>query len=96
MAAAYETSATSQSDYRKSEDFVFKGPFRDQGMPDFTDKLTEADVVKIQAFIQAPRTRSGRLPGRFHGTGQAVAREFNHKIGLRETIAAALVVEGYF
>jgi quinohemoprotein ethanol dehydrogenase len=33
-------------------DFVFKGPFRDQGMPDFTGKLTEADVVKIQAFIQ--------------------------------------------
>jgi quinohemoprotein ethanol dehydrogenase len=34
------------------KDFVFKGPFRDQGMPDFTDKLTEADVVKVQAFIQ--------------------------------------------
>ncbi|QWG12855.1 PQQ-dependent dehydrogenase, methanol/ethanol family [Bradyrhizobium sediminis] len=34
------------------KDFVFKGPFSDQGMPDFTGKLTEADVVKIQAFIQ--------------------------------------------
>ena len=34
------------------KDFVFKGPFRDQGMPDFTGKLTDADVVKIQAFIQ--------------------------------------------
>ena len=34
------------------KDFVFKGPFRDKGMPDFTGKLTEADVVKIQAFIQ--------------------------------------------
>ena len=34
------------------KDFVFKGPHRDQGMPDFTGKLTEADVVKIQAFIQ--------------------------------------------
>jgi quinohemoprotein ethanol dehydrogenase len=34
------------------KDFVFKGPFRDQGMPDFTGKLTEADVVKVQAFIQ--------------------------------------------
>ena len=34
------------------KDFVFKGPFRDQGMPDFTGKLTEADVAKIQAFIQ--------------------------------------------
>jgi quinohemoprotein ethanol dehydrogenase len=31
---------------------VFNGPFRDKGMPDFTGKLTEADVVKIQAFIQ--------------------------------------------
>jgi len=34
------------------KDFVFKGPFRDKGMPDFSGKLTEADVVKIQAFIQ--------------------------------------------
>src|SRR4051812_22463193 len=34
------------------KDFVFKGPFRDQGMPDFTGKLKEDDVVKIQAFIQ--------------------------------------------
>ena len=34
------------------KDIVFKGPFREHGMPDFTGKLTEADVVKIQAFIQ--------------------------------------------
>src|SRR3954451_5590077 len=34
------------------KDFVFKGPFVDQGMTDFTGKLTEEDVVKIQAFIQ--------------------------------------------
>ena len=34
------------------KDFVFKGPFRDQGMPDFTAKLKDEDVVKIQAFIQ--------------------------------------------
>uniref|UniRef100_Q07KS9 Pyrrolo-quinoline quinone n=1 Tax=Rhodopseudomonas palustris (strain BisA53) TaxID=316055 RepID=Q07KS9_RHOP5 len=34
------------------KDIVFRGPFRDKGMPDFTGKLTEADVVKIQAFIQ--------------------------------------------
>jgi quinohemoprotein ethanol dehydrogenase len=34
------------------KDFVFKGPNMDKGMPDFTGKLTEADVVKIQAFIQ--------------------------------------------
>jgi quinohemoprotein ethanol dehydrogenase len=33
-------------------DIVFKGPFRDRGMPDFSGKLTEADVVKLQAFIQ--------------------------------------------
>ena len=31
---------------------MFKGPFRDQGMPDFTGKLKDEDVVKIQAFIQ--------------------------------------------
>jgi quinohemoprotein ethanol dehydrogenase len=31
---------------------VFKGPFRDRGMPDFTGKLNDRDVVKIQAFIQ--------------------------------------------
>jgi quinohemoprotein ethanol dehydrogenase len=34
------------------KDFVFKGPFRDQGMPDFTGKLKDEEVVKIQAFIQ--------------------------------------------
>src|SRR5437660_3281960 len=34
------------------KDFVFKGPFRDQGMPDFTGKLKDEDVVKLQAFIQ--------------------------------------------
>ena len=31
---------------------VFNGPFKNQGMPDFTGKLTEADVRKITAFIQ--------------------------------------------
>jgi quinohemoprotein ethanol dehydrogenase len=31
---------------------VFAGPFRDRGMPDFTGKLKDEDVVKIQAFIQ--------------------------------------------
>jgi quinohemoprotein ethanol dehydrogenase len=35
------------------QDIVFKGPFRDRGMPDFTGKLKDEDVVKIQAFIQA-------------------------------------------
>lgn len=34
------------------KDIVFNGPFKDRGMPDFTGKLTAADVVKIQAFIQ--------------------------------------------
>jgi quinohemoprotein ethanol dehydrogenase len=34
------------------KEFVFKGPFRDQGMPDFTGKLKDEDVRKIQAFIQ--------------------------------------------
>jgi len=32
--------------------FVFAGPFRDKGMPDFTGKLTDTDIAKIQAFIQ--------------------------------------------
>jgi quinohemoprotein ethanol dehydrogenase len=34
------------------KDFVFKGPFRDEGMPDFTGKLKEEDIPKLQAFIQ--------------------------------------------
>jgi quinohemoprotein ethanol dehydrogenase len=34
------------------KDIVFKNPYKDKGMPDFTGKLTDADVVKIQAFIQ--------------------------------------------
>jgi quinohemoprotein ethanol dehydrogenase len=34
------------------KDIVFNGPFVSQGMPDFTGKLKEEDVVKIQAFIQ--------------------------------------------
>ncbi|HEX5091972.1 MAG TPA: PQQ-dependent dehydrogenase, methanol/ethanol family, partial [Burkholderiales bacterium] len=32
--------------------FVFDGPMTSQGMPDFTGKLTAADVEKIKAFIQ--------------------------------------------
>ena len=31
---------------------VFNGPFRDQGMPDFSGKLREGDIEKLQAFIQ--------------------------------------------
>ena len=34
------------------KDIVFNGPFKDRGMPDFTGKLKDEDVVKIQAFIQ--------------------------------------------
>jgi quinohemoprotein ethanol dehydrogenase len=34
------------------KEFVFKGPFMDRGMPDFTGKLKDEDVVKIQAAIQ--------------------------------------------
>ncbi|HEV2155695.1 PQQ-dependent dehydrogenase, methanol/ethanol family [Bradyrhizobium sp.] len=33
-------------------DIVFHGPFRDQGMPDFSGKLREGDIGKLQAFIQ--------------------------------------------
>jgi len=39
------------------KDMVFKGPFTDQGMPDFTGKLSEDDVVKIQAFVQGDGRR---------------------------------------
>jgi quinohemoprotein ethanol dehydrogenase len=31
---------------------VFKGPYMARGMPDFTGKLTAADLEKIKAFIQ--------------------------------------------
>jgi quinohemoprotein ethanol dehydrogenase len=34
------------------KDFVFKGPFMDRGMPDFTGKLKDEDIPKLQAFIQ--------------------------------------------
>lgn len=34
------------------KDIVFKGPFMDRGMPDFTGKISEDDVRQIQAFIQ--------------------------------------------
>jgi quinohemoprotein ethanol dehydrogenase len=40
-------------DYIENLDKVlFGGPFLDQGMPDFTGKLTVDDVAKIKAFIQ--------------------------------------------
>jgi quinohemoprotein ethanol dehydrogenase len=32
--------------------FVFKGPFTNNGMPDFTGKLTAEEVEKVKAFIQ--------------------------------------------
>ncbi|MET0389395.1 MAG: PQQ-dependent dehydrogenase, methanol/ethanol family [Polyangiales bacterium] len=32
--------------------FVFNGPYKQQGMPDFTGKLSVDDVQKIKAFIQ--------------------------------------------
>ena len=52
-AATSGTSATSPTEtIANLKDIVFKGPFRDQGMPDFTGKLKEEDVAKIQAFIQ--------------------------------------------
>ena len=52
-AAMSETSAMSRRrSIENLKDFVFKGPFRDQGMPDFTGKLKEEDVPKMQAFIQ--------------------------------------------
>jgi quinohemoprotein ethanol dehydrogenase len=32
--------------------FVFKGPHVEGGMPDFTGKLTPADIEKVKAFMQ--------------------------------------------
>ena len=51
------------------KDFVFKGPFRDQGMPDFTGKLTEADVTKIAGLHPGHRGRDPAEAG--EATGQA-------------------------
>jgi quinohemoprotein ethanol dehydrogenase len=34
------------------KEFVFNGPFVEQGMPDFTGRLKEEDIPKLQAFIQ--------------------------------------------
>jgi len=51
------------------KDIVFKGPFRDQGMPDFTGKLKEEGVEKIQAFIQGSADAIRPLPAA--STGQA-------------------------
>jgi hypothetical protein len=39
-------------DHRQPQGYHIQRPLRERGMPDFTGKLTEADVVKIQAFIQ--------------------------------------------
>ena len=43
---------TSTEKITNLKNILFKGAFMDKGMPDFTGKLTEADIVKIQAFIQ--------------------------------------------
>jgi quinohemoprotein ethanol dehydrogenase len=40
-------------DYIENLDkFIFNGPATTRGMPDFTGKLTAADVEKLKAFIQ--------------------------------------------
>ncbi len=54
------------------KDIVFKGPFRDRGMPDFTGRLTEADVLKIQAFIQG--TADAIRPKEAQSTGLAQSK----------------------
>jgi len=47
------------------KDVLFNGPFKSQGMPDFTGKLKEEDVPKLIAFIQGvadsirPKAASG-------------------------------------
>jgi len=42
------------------ESIVFKGPFTDQGMPDFTGTLKADEATKIKAFIQG--TADALLP----------------------------------
>jgi len=42
----------SKSSIDNLDKMLFRGPYVDQGMPDFTGKLTEADVEKLKAFIQ--------------------------------------------
>ena len=57
------------------KDFVFKGPFRDQGMPDFTGKLKEEDIPKMQAFIQGTADAiRPKYDDVIPGQAQAVAR----------------------
>ena len=51
------------------KDIVFKGPFVDEGMPDFTGKLKEEDIPKLQAFIQG--TADAIRPPPPSSTGQA-------------------------
>ena len=40
------------SNKRAAHLHAFNGPFKAQGMPDFTGKLKEEDLLKITAFIQ--------------------------------------------
>ncbi len=55
------------------QNFVFKGPANDRGMPDFTGKLTAADVDKIKAFIlgtaDAIRPKPAAAPTTTSSTG---------------------------
>ena len=51
-AATSPISATSRRDDRQSRKIRVQGTVRDQGMPDFTGKLKEEDIPKLQAFIQ--------------------------------------------
>jgi len=34
------------------KEFIFNGPFVDQGMPDFKGRLKQEDISKLPAFIQ--------------------------------------------
>ena len=58
MAAMSETSAMSpRRSIENLKDFVFKGPFRDQGMPDFTGKLKEEDIPEAAGLHPGHRGR---------------------------------------
>ena len=55
------------------KDIVFKGPFRDQGMPDFTGKLKEEDIAEAPGLHPGHRRRDPAevtevIPGRAQAT----------------------------
>lgn len=50
--AKYDPADVGADTIRNLKSILFDGPFKSQGMPDFTGKLKDDDMVKIIAFIQ--------------------------------------------